>query len=325
MDRSERFYRIEQMLLNSVTPISRQTFLEKLEISLATFKRDLEYLRDRFGYPIIWDAEAGGYRIDKTDSRAQTSILPRPWFNASEIHALLTMQHLLENIQPGLLGPHLQPLGERIEMLLEGNDHPSREVRKRIRVLNMYSRPVIPESFELISSAVLCGKRLRITHYSRQHDKETVREVSPQRLVYYRDNWYLDAWCHLREGVRSFGVEAIRKVVPLDKPRRLVAEKLLDEILGSGYGIFSGSKVQTARLKFSPARARWVASESWHPKQVGRFQADSSYLLELPYSDDRELIMDILRHGAEVTVLGPAELKRGVTEALRLALAQYTG
>lgn len=323
MDRSERFYRIEQILRNSVSAVPRQTFLDKLEISLATFKRDLEYLRDRFRVPIVWDPEAGGYRIDRSDPRAEAATLPRPWFNASEIHALLTMQHLLENIQPGLLGPHLKPLGERIEMLLEGSEHPSREVRKRIRVLNMYARPVVPEHFEAISSAVLSGKRLRITHYSRVRDEETEREVSPQRLVHYRDNWYLDAWCHLREEVRSFGVEAIRKVEPLDKPRRAVAEKQLDEVLGAGYGIFSGRTTQTARLRFTPARARWVASESWHPKQVGVIEADGSYLLEIPYSDDRELIMDILRHGPEVVVLGPAELKRRVCDVLACTLDQY--
>jgi predicted DNA-binding transcriptional regulator YafY len=323
MDRTERFYRIEQLLRDSAAAVPRETFLDRLEVSLATFKRDLEYLRDRFGIPILWDAEARGYRIDPSDPRTQANSLPRPWFNAAEVHALLTMQHLLEHLQPGLLGPHLEPLGERIEMLLEGSDHSSREVRKRIRILNMYTRPVTPEHFGQLSRAVLSGKRLRITHYSRQRDEETEREVSPQRLVYYRDNWYLDTWCHLRKGVRSFGVEAIRQVQPLDKPRKEVPQKQLDQVLGAGYGIFAGAKTQTARLRFTPTRARWVASEAWHPKQVGRFLEDGSYLLEVPYSEDHELVMDILRHGPEVQVLAPAALRTRVREALARTLEQY--
>lgn len=323
MDRSERFYRIEQLLRDSAVPVPRATFLERLEVSLATFKRDLEYLRDRFGIPILWDSEARGYRIDSSDPRAQASHLPRPWFNAAEVHALLTLQHLLEQLQPGLLGPHLAPLGQRIEMLLEGSEHSSQELRKRIRILNLYTRPVTPEHFGQISRAVLTGKRLRITHYSRQRDEETEREVSPQRLVHYRDNWYLDTWCHLRKEVRSFGVEAIRQVQPLDTPRKEVSEKQLDQILGAGYGIFAGAKTRTARLRFTPTRARWVASEAWHPKQAGRFLDDGSYLLEVPYSEDHELIMDILRHGPEVQVLAPAELKKRVREALARTLEQY--
>ena len=43
----------------------RDAFLDELEVSLATFKRDLEYMRDRLNEPIAWDADAGGYRYEK--------------------------------------------------------------------------------------------------------------------------------------------------------------------------------------------------------------------------------------------------------------------
>ena len=102
----------------------------------------------------------------------------------------------------------------------------------------------------------------------------TEREVSPQRLVHYRDNWYLDGWCHLRKGLRSFSVDAIREAHILDKRARDVSERTLDAVLGSGYGIFSGRKVTWATLKFSPQSARWVAKEEWHPKQRGRFEPE---------------------------------------------------
>jgi hypothetical protein len=40
--------------------------------------------------------------------------LPGLWFNASEIHALLAMEHLIENMQPGLLASHVAPLRARV-------------------------------------------------------------------------------------------------------------------------------------------------------------------------------------------------------------------
>ena len=53
MDRTERFYKIDQLLrANRVVPVKR--FLDELEISLATFKRDIEYMRSRFHAPIKW-------------------------------------------------------------------------------------------------------------------------------------------------------------------------------------------------------------------------------------------------------------------------------
>ena len=318
----ERLQKMVQ-LLKTHRVVSRQTFLDRFEISPATFKRDLEYLRDRLGAPVIWDRERRGYRFDMSDDQADTFELPGLWFNSQEIHALLTMYQLIDALQPSLLTPHIEPLKARIESLLEGEEHTGNEVRKRIRILHMNTRPVEPEHFEVISSALLAGKRLNVIHYNRRRDEETERELSPQRLVFYRDNWYLDAWCHLRKGVRSFSVETLRKAVPLDRKVRKVADKTLNGILASGYGIFGGRDTQTARLRFTPERARWVATETWHPQQKGWFDEGGSYLLEFPYSDDRELIMDILKHGPAVEVISPAALRKRIKEQADAIIRQY--
>lgn len=321
--RQERLQRMVQML-KTHRVVTRQTFLERFEISLATFKRDLEYLRDRLGAPIVWDRERRGYRFDLSDAETETFELPGLWFNSREIHALLTMHQLIDELQPSLLTPHIEPLKDRIESLLEGEAHSSDEVRKRIRIFHMNARPVEPEHFEVISSALLSGRRLNVIHYNRRRDEETERELSPQRLVYYRDNWYLDAWCHLRKGIRSFGVETLREAVPLDKKARKVAGETLNEILASGYGIFGGRDTQTARLHFTPERARWVATETWHPRQKSWFEDDGSYVLEFPYSDDRELVMDILKQGPAVEVISPASLRKRIREQARAITDQYS-
>ena len=75
--------------------------------------------------------------------------------------------------------------------------------------------------------------------------------------------------------------------------------------------------------RFTSERARWVGAEQWHPQQKGRFEKDGSYVLELPYADSRELVMDILRHGPEVEVLAPADLRREVKRQLEAAAANY--
>ena len=80
---------------------------------------------------------------------------------------------------------------------------------------------------------------------------------------------------------------------------------------------------KTAVLHFSAERARWVADEQWHPQQVGQYLTDGRYELQIPYRDERELVMDILRHGAEVEVVGPAALRETVAAQLKSALARY--
>ncbi len=322
MDRTERFHLID-MLLTSRGVVSFQTLLERLEVSRATLKRDLEYLRNRLHAPIVWDREAGGYRYERGNGNAAQYKLPGLWFSAEEIHALLTMQHLLANLDAGgLLGPHIQPLMARLTALLGSGQHPAEEVRRRVKLIPIAARRLPLDHFAAIGSALLRRKRLFITYYAKGRDETTEREVSPQRLVHYRENWYLDAWCHLRRGLRSFAVDGVRRAEILERPAREVPEARLDAVLGAGYGIFSGRKVSWARLRFSPERARWVALEQWHPKQRGRLLKDGRYVLEVPYSDMRELVMDILRHVPEVEVLAPPALRQGVRERLRAGLAR---
>ena len=322
MDRTERFYKIDQ-LPQERRAVPLAVLVEELDVSRATIKRDLEYLRDRLNAPIVWERSMRGYRYERPQPDAPRYSLPGLWFNASEVHALLTMEHLLSNLQPGLLGPHIEPLRARIRMLLDVGDHSAEQVVRRIRVLHLAARPVAPAHFEAIASGLLGRRRLTIEHYNRRQDETTSREVSPQRLVYYRDNWYLDAWCHLRKGLRSFGVDALGTVELQSTKARDVADKTLDAELGSGYGIFAGRQTRKAVLRFSAERARWIAREAWHPAQESHFDEEGRYVLSVPYSNDTELVMDLLRYGPDVEVLKPLGLRDKVRERLRLAQKVY--
>ncbi|MDJ0833442.1 MAG: YafY family protein [Gammaproteobacteria bacterium] len=322
MDRTERFYIIDQ-LLNGSRSVSRAQFLEALEISAATFKRDLEYLRDRLGAPIVWDRELRGYRYQQDAEHAQNYQLPGLWFNTGEIQALLTMHAWLENLQPGILSEHIKPLQARIRALLDQGDHSVDEITRRIRILTQPRKSAGNSYFQQISQALLNRKRLRIEHFNRASNQRSQREVSPQRLTFYRDNWYLDSWCHQRHAIRSFAVDALQGAEILTTPAREVDEALLHQELASGYGIFSGRETHWAELRFTPERARWVAQEQWHPQQRAHFDAEGFYHLAVPFSQEPELLMEILKHGAEVEVLAPPGLRQRMKQTLAAMSENY--
>ena len=324
MGQTARLYKIDQMLHNRRS-VPVQTLLDELEVSLATLKRDLVFMKDQLQAPIIFDRSLGGYRFDhETKQIGGQYELPGLWFTAEEIHALLTMQHLLANLDTGgLLGPHIKPLLSRLTNLLTTAENPAQEVVKRIKILSVGAREIHLDHFQSVGSALLRRKRLIISYRARGKNETTEREVSPQRLIHYRDNWYLDAWCHLRDELRSFSVDAIERVELLETKAKDVAEKRLDETLGSGYGIFSGTEVKWATLRFSPLRARWVSTEKWHPKQVGTMLPDGSYELKLPYSNDPELLMDILKYGADCEVVSPTKLKTRIVDEMHKMAKAY--
>ena len=324
MSSMERIYQIDQILAGRQF-VPRKELQERLGVSWATLKRDLNYLKDRLNAPIIHDRDLGGYRFDKDEKRVGPQYeLPGLWFSAEEIHALLTMQHLLSNLDTGgLLGPQIKPLLARLTGLLGTADNPAEEVQRRIRIQTVGAREFHLDHFQSVGSALLRRKRLVIRYHARGKDETTEREVSPQRLVHYRDNWYLDAWCHMRDELRNFSVDAIEHAEILDRRAKDVSEKRLDEVLGSGYGIFSGDNVSWAILRFSSERARWVASERWHPKQEAMLRKDGSFELKVPYTDDRELIMDIMKYGGDCEVIAPKALRERVTAELKRAQGIY--
>ena len=321
MSGMERIYQIDQ-ILSARKFVTRKELQERLGVSWATLKRDLAYMRDRLNAPITFDRDLGGYRFEKTGQRIGPQYeLPGLWFSAEEIHALLTMQHLLSNLDTGgLLGPQIQPLLSRLTGLLGTADNPAEEVQRRIRIQTVGAREFHLDHFQAVGSALLRRKRLVIRYHARGTDEVTEREVSPQRLNHYRDNWYLDAWCHLRNELRSFGLDAIKGVWLGTEPVQEVPEAELAAVLDSGYGIFSGKNVEWAELEFSPTRAQWVAKECWHPQQESHFTADGSYRLQLPFSNPTELVMDIMHHLPEVRVISPDSLRLTVKDCLERAL-----
>jgi len=314
MDRFHRYYALHGVLAARHLPVSRRELESKLECSRATVKRLVEDLRG-YGVPIGYDRRRNGYFLD----RSQAYELPGIWFNASELYALLAAQHLLESAEPGLLADTLAPLKRKIGQILAADHLGAGELPKRVRILRMGGRGAGP-NFQRAAAALIERRRLRIRYAARASGETTEREISPQRLTHYRDNWYLDAWCHLRKALRSFALERITHAERLAARAVRMSERDLDRHYASAYGIFAGEPKEVAVLRFSPERARWVAEEVWHPRQEGRFLPDGTYELRLPYGDPRELLMDVLRHGAEVEVVAPEGLRAAVAaEHLRAA------
>lgn len=322
---TERLYRIEA-LIRSRGSVSFQALLDELEVSRATLKRDLEYLRSRMGAPIEYDRDLNGYRFGAEVQAGGRHELPGLWFSESELYSLLTAQQLLAGLDTdGLLARHLQPLLDRIRGLLgrgEGDDA-AEQLTQRIKVVSAWRRPVPSRFFERVSTALLQRRRLHLRYLTRGRGELSERDVSPQRLVHYRNTWYLDAWCHRADALRRFALDAVQEAQVLDQAAKELSLKRVEKDMDAGYGIYAGGQQQWAVLRFNAQAARWARHEEWHPAQQGRSLPDGSFELRLPYVDANELAMDVLRQGAEVQVLEPLALVDLVRARLQAAAAQY--
>jgi predicted DNA-binding transcriptional regulator YafY len=322
---TERLYRIEA-LIRARGCVSFATLLEELEVSRATLKRDLEYLRNRMGAPIEYDRDANGYRFGADVQAGGRRELPGLWFSEAELYSLLTAQQLLAGLDgDGLLSRHLQPLLDRIRQMLGHGDgaDAATALSQRIRVVTAWRRPVASRFFERVAAALLQRRRLQLRYLSRGRGELGDREVSPQRLVHYRNTWYLDAWCHRSGALRRFALDAIEAAEPREAAAQELPLQQVQAEMDAGYGIYAGGRRQWATLHFDANAARWASREEWHPQQQGRWLDNGDYELRLPYVDATELVMDVLRQGEQVRVVSPASLVQAVKTRLARAVARY--
>ena len=322
MDRYERILTLHRILKSARYPVAFARVKDELGCSRATLYRDINFLRDALGAPIeSGDGDESTLRYAADEG--ERFELPGLWLTSEELAALLALNELLGRSDPGVLAGALAPFRARMERLL--SDHSSGRALPidRIRVLSSGSRQLDQAAFRIVASATLTRQRLKFRYRARSTDALTERVVSPQRLAHYRDNWYLDAWDHSRDALRSFALDRIRDPQAVDEAALDRDTGELDAHLASSYGIFSGAPKAWATIRFSAHASRWVADEHWHSQQQGSRLPDGRYELKVPYSNSRELLMDVMKYGPDAEVLAPISLREEMKIMLQLALGAY--
>jgi len=330
MAKSDSIAQLFNILKQSRYPVTRLTLEDKLECSTATVERYIQDLRDTHNLNIVYDREAKGYQLEHNDDTDLE--LPSHLFTTQEINALLLIDQIIKNLEPGFLESDTKALKNHLDKIREKLGGSEELAANRIRMINIGKRQGNIKYLSLVTQAVLQGKQITIRYDGRSGAKSRIekmtqdfsRTLSPQRLTHYRDNWYLDAWCHSQDALRTFALERIEDLELLKTSRKTLSHETLNQHYGQTFGIFGGKVNGIATLKFTPHRSQWVAEEVWHKDQKGQWLDDGSYQLEIPYGSDLELIGDILKYADQVEVLSPPELREKISDTINSMLAIYT-
>jgi predicted DNA-binding transcriptional regulator YafY len=333
VDRTERFYRIER-LLRERESISLADLMARLDVSRPTVIRDIAYLRDRMGVPIVFDRARNGYRLaDRRESPRHR--LPGLWFNADEIRALRVASRLLGQLEPGLLQSQLEPLEPRLRELLgeAGNALADELLLDRVCVLAPGRRHLPEGAFRTVASALLQGRRLSLGYREPGLGRMLGRQVSVQRLVHCQDNWFLDAWCHGEECARSIPLHALASLslletaavlLPLDEVARCFDEAYGGAPAAVDEALDKPAAMRRVRLVFSPEVAAVIARGNWHPEQRMRLLDDGQLRLDLPCEDPAQWLSLALQYGRHCEVLEPPALRMLVADELMAIARRYS-
>lgn len=288
---------------------------KKISCSRATFMRLKQELHLNNGIALVYDRSSGRYSLDSTSTN--TIQIPGMCFTSRELIALCSLLSISEGLEPGLMKTILDDTKIRLNMALANelrNEDATSFIGNRIRILPMQKRQVNENVFLSAVQGLLQKVRLKLSTV--KASTPLIRTISPQTLIYYRDNWYLDVWDHDKEALRTFSLVSIASLT-LTKTRALkIGDRRLKEAFTNSYGIFSGKAQHTAIITFTGEGAKYASMEMWHSKQTKILNSNNSVTLHIPFGNHQELIRDIMRWADCVTIEQPAFLRKELCKAL---------
>jgi len=316
MAKLESINQLYSLLKNARYPLAKKYFLQRMECSEASFERHIAELRNTYSLNIEYQREYNGYVL-KHDPNNEIE-LPNHLFTTKEVNAILLIEQIINDLDPSFLKQDTQAVKQHLTKIKQSFIGQKKLESHRIRMINIGKRKSETQFLSQVTQAVLQQKQISLQYEARstlnqiKRPERVNRKLSPQRLTHYRDNWYLDAWCHHRNALRTFAVERIKTLKTHQTNSKKIAAKTLDKHYTPSFGIFGGVAEHSAILKFTPQRSQWVSEEIWHHNQKGTWLKDGSFQLEIPYGNDLELIGDILKYGDQVEVISPPELRQKI-------------
>ena len=318
LKKTERLFALVLLLQNKPN-MSSKDLAEHFGVARRTIFRDLRSLGDS-GVPLTY-AEHGGYEI------LEGYQLPPLMLTAREAATVL-IGTAFTKLQPD---PSLRRDADEVRLKLRSVlPNSIREYIDRLHertVLSPYNEVLIQRQstsaeeglwFEL-SESVARQRRIKMTYYTPSRNEETVRLVDPLGLVYYADHWNLIGFDHLRDEVRNFRLERIRKLRTLletfDPPNGF---DLKEHLRGRG------ESPQNVRMIVRFDNRAWQWARRTIPADIEVEKEMKGYTDVTFYFENTGYVAKwLLRFGSDVVVLEPDTLKKAHRDLAAAVTQQY--
>ena len=160
-------------------------------------------------------------------------------------------------------------------------------------------------------------------HKYTSSESETLT-IHPYAVKEYAKRWYIIAYCKERDGLRVYGLDRVRDMEVTGKKFRMIAGFDVDELFATSFGIYlPGGKGQTITFRCSESEAKFLRDLPIHRSQEEVRKEGDSVIFSIFVCPDKNLIMEICKHGNRIEIISPIEVREAVKEELTKALEQY--
>ncbi len=294
---------------------------DDLEVSSKTIQRDIDFMRDRLGLPIEYDALHVGFRYTE-----EVASFPSIEVSEGEVAALFVAQKALAQYKGT---PFERPLRSAFRKIADSlKDRVSfswSDLEDAISFHSAGASVADLELFETVSQAVLRSVELEFEYRKLNSKGYEARRVRPYHIACLENQWYVFADDLARKDLRTFALPRMRDVRLTNTKFRRPANFSISKVLSGSFGVFEGGKKHCIRLQFDAFAARLVSERTWHESQRLREAKDGSATLELELGGLEEIQRWILSWGSHVRVLAPAELVTRMQREAAAVQAMYRG
>ncbi len=291
---------------------------ESLEILLKvderTIRRDIKFMRERLEAPLGFDRRRNGYYYTEPTYR-----LPYFQLREGELLAIFVADQLLRQFHGTPFEADIdRTLKKLAEMLPDEMSIRLDSIADFLSVLPVAKTKYNHETFHALTSAALGRRRLEIKYWAASRNEVTKRQFDPYEITLVDDGWYAIGHCHLRNDIRMFAIQRIKRVRETDKSFERPAGFSAERYLRGSFRAMRGEGDYRVVLRFKPDAARRMREKKWHATQVLKREPDGSLIARLQLTSLIEVKRWIMWWGTDCEVIEPEELR----ELVRVEIAE---
>lgn len=304
------------LLLQSQPNQKASELADKLGVSIRTVHRYFVML-DEMGIPV--HAERGPYG---GFSLMRGYKLPPLIFTPEEAVAVHLGTSLVGEMWGQLYQEAAQAALAKLENVLPDTQRGEIKWARRSLVVSQLHRSDPKSIFPVLEdlrSAMRAQKQISMLYQGVANSTPTSRRMDPYALVFQSGWWYLVGYCHLRNALRTFRVDRIRKFKHIDQPFQIPEDFNIHTYLEKE---FKDQPVIRARLRFMPEAANIATGNRlvWESVQEN---PDGTCDVTLTAPDLSWLASMTLGFANWVTVLEPPELCQLVRDWAQSIAGRY--
>ena len=310
----ERMLRIHQALQAGGFP-NASKLAREIEVSTKTIHRDLEFMRDRLNLPLEFDGSRNGYHY-----QGEVSSFPTVQITEGEIFALVVAEKALQQYRGTSFEKPLLSAIRKMEQALPDTISLNLDDIEQTISFRTRAEPILNlEIFEVLAKAVASRRQLEL-RYRKPGQAAEGRIVDPYHLANINGEWFLFAFDHARQDIRTFVPARIQSAKPTGKSFERSRKFSLETRLRDSFGVYSGEGKFEVVLRFAPRAADYIREKKWHPSQSLRALKDGGVELKLKLSSLGEVQRWVLSWGGDAQVVRPPELAESVRQAAEAIL-----